>query len=62
MKKRVFALLIAGAVGSASAPRVDVGGGIVASNQNYTFAMTGPAITGEGDGANAFSLNAKYAF
>jgi OOP family OmpA-OmpF porin len=51
MKKLVFALLIAGAVGSASAQRAYVGAGIVASNQNYGFPS--PVVAADGDGVKA---------
>ena len=52
MKKLVFAIIVASAVGSASA-QTYVGAGVVASSQNYTFAVTGPAISGAGDSAKA---------
>lgn len=44
MKKLMFALVLAAAVGSASAQQSYAGAGIVGASQNYSFSVTGPRI------------------
>lgn len=44
MKKLMFALVVASAVGSASAQQSYVGAGIVGASQNYSFSVAGPKI------------------
>lgn len=51
MKNLVFALVIASAVGSASAQQAYIGAGVVGSSQNYSFTGAGPGIAIVGDGA-----------
>lgn len=53
MKKLMFALVVASAVGSASAQQSYVGAGIVGTSQTYSFSVAGPKI--ESDDAKAAS-------